>query len=499
MKLWSKIVLLLALIGAGGFSSELFASSGTVCSLQWNASPSPGIAGYALYYGVQGSSVTNRIDAGLGLSLTVTGLNLSTTYFFYVVVYDAYGDESPPSNVVLFTTPPISPLQINPASNGALSIQFQVSPGAACQVEYTPTLSPPAWTLLTTAIAGANGLVQITEPMNGSQGFFRAVIPAEIAPQVVATPSLEPTLQWNASPTPGTVGYTVYYGIAGSSVTNQINVGTALSFSLTDLLASTPYFFYVVSYNSSGAQSALSNPVLLTTPSMSPLQITESNDSVNIQFRAVPGTACQVQYTTTLDPPAWTALANLVADTNGIVSVSDPVNGPQRFYRGAIGAGILPLVQLPDPTLSYTLQWAADSDLGILGYVVNYAAPGSSVTNQVDVNNGLSTTISGLLPSTTYVFSISSLDLLDFQVVPFSAITYTTPPITPLEIGWGGDGAVLEFRVAPGAACHVEYTTSLNPPTWTVLTTCVADTNGLVKLTDPEGSSRSRFYRASVP
>lgn len=501
MRIWPKIVLLFLLAAAAGITPRLFATPGCVCPLQWNASSSPDIAGYDVCYGVSGSSVTNTIDVGLSLSYVITGLVPSTTYFFYVVDYDAYGDVSPPSNVLLFTTPPISPLLLGQATNGMVNIQFLVTPGAACEVEYTPTLSPTAWTVLTNAAGDSNGLVSITEPVNGPQGFYRALVPAEMPPQLSLNVGSSATLQWNPSPTPGTIGYTVYYGISGSSVTNVLTTGPTLSATLVSLAPSETYFFYVVSYNSSGAVSPPSNVALYTAPPMTPLQISETNGAVNVQFRVAPGAPSQVQYTTVLNPPAWIILTNVVADTNGMVNVTDPMIGPQRFYRGAIGTGILPTLQasLPEPGLSYTLQWAPSLDLGLLGYIIDYAAAGSSVTNEIDVGQGLSTTITGLLPSTTYVFSISSLDALGLQVILSDEVAYTTPSISPLEIGQAGNGAVLEFRASPGAACHVEYTSSLNPPAWTVLTRAVADTNGLVTISDPGTSSGRRFYRASVP
>lgn len=179
MKLAPNIVLLCLCLCAAAFAPNLFASPGCVCFLQWDASGSPEVTGYDVYYGVSGSSVTNEINVGDGLSANITGLAASTTYFFYVVDYDAYGDQSPPSNVLLFTTPPISSLQLTAQANGLLSIQFLVSPGAACSVEYTPTLSPPAWTVLTNVVAGTSGLVTVQDLMSPSNTgrFYRGVTP----------------------------------------------------------------------------------------------------------------------------------------------------------------------------------------------------------------------------------------------------------------------------------------------------------------------------------
>ncbi|HLX68986.1 MAG TPA: fibronectin type III domain-containing protein [Verrucomicrobiae bacterium] len=277
MKLSSKVLLLCALIGVIGWVPQLRAVTGCTGTLTWDGSSSPIVAGYAVYYGVSGSSVTNRVDAGLALTAAITGLVPAANYFFYVVVYDAYGDESPPSNELLYSTPSISPMQLNPSANGDVNIQFQVPPGATCSVEYTPSLNPPTWTLLTTAVGNASGLVSIDDVVDPSQPsrFYRGRTVS--LPQVSATPTpgLTTSLRWNASLVPGTVGYTVYYGPVRSSVTNQLNVGSALSATINGLSASTKYFFYVAPYDSSGDQGPSSKCVLHKTPSIRQSQSTK--------------------------------------------------------------------------------------------------------------------------------------------------------------------------------------------------------------------------------
>src|SRR5579871_356200 len=189
MKLCSKILLLLyAWVSALGLLPQLRAATGCACTLVWEGNPSPNIAGYAVYYGMSAASVTNRFDAGPALATTITGLTPHVNYFFYVVDYDTYGDESPPSNEMLYATPPISSLQLG-SGNGAMNIQLQVPPGKTCSVEYTPSLDPPTWTLLKTAVGGPNGIVSVYDPVGQSQPsrFYRAVIAAQPAPQMPTT------------------------------------------------------------------------------------------------------------------------------------------------------------------------------------------------------------------------------------------------------------------------------------------------------------------------
>lgn len=260
---------LCALLGTTGIIPQLRAATGCSCTLVWNASPTAGIAGYAVYYGVYGSADVIRYDAGQALSAAIPGLAPATTYVFRVVVYDAYGDESPPSNGLLYATPAISLLQLGVPANGAVNIQFQLVPNASCSVEYTPSLNPPTWTVLTNAVADTSGLASIYDMVDPSQPlrFYRGVT-AQPPPPVPATSGLAPSLRWDTSLIPGTVGYTIYYGPVRSSVTNQLDVGSALSATIYGLIAETRYFFYVVPYNASGGQSPPSKSVLYKTPSI---------------------------------------------------------------------------------------------------------------------------------------------------------------------------------------------------------------------------------------
>lgn len=175
MKIWLRILLLVAFVGSAGFTNNLFASAGTV-KLQWQASPDKNVAGYALYYGVSGFAATNRLDVGQMTAAAVADLNGSASYYFFVVAYDASQQESDPSNVLVYSPPTMSSLQLTQAGDGTVNLSFYVAPNAACSVEYTDTLNPPSWQLLTTAIGDSNGLVSISDPIvPGGTRFYRAV------------------------------------------------------------------------------------------------------------------------------------------------------------------------------------------------------------------------------------------------------------------------------------------------------------------------------------
>lgn len=86
--------------------SSLTASnpSSSTIDLSWTASTdNVGVSGYYIYY----SDGTLATTAS-GTSVTVTGLDASTTYTFYVAAYDAAGNESTASNMASETTTGVS-------------------------------------------------------------------------------------------------------------------------------------------------------------------------------------------------------------------------------------------------------------------------------------------------------------------------------------------------------------------------------------------------------
>jgi hypothetical protein len=178
MKVWSRIVLLVAFFGLAGITHKSLAGPACLATLQWQASPDTNVVGYALYYGISGCSATNRLDVGQTTTVTVDSLTASSTYYFFVVAYDVNQQESDPSNFLLYTAPAMSSLWLCQSSDGTINLAFRVAPEAACHVEYTDTLSPPSWNVLTTAVADSNGLVTVNDPVApaGSR-YYRAVIP----------------------------------------------------------------------------------------------------------------------------------------------------------------------------------------------------------------------------------------------------------------------------------------------------------------------------------
>jgi hypothetical protein len=175
MKKLSKIVWLVVVMNLFGFAGQSFANSACVLTLAWQPSPDSGVAGYALYYGAAGAPLTNRVDVGMQTTTELKSLTASVEYAFYVVAYDASQNESAPSDPLFYTVEAISELKLGQSANGSMNLSFRVAPNAPCRVEYTDSLTPPNWNLLTMATGDSNGAVSVNDAGGRPMRFYRGV------------------------------------------------------------------------------------------------------------------------------------------------------------------------------------------------------------------------------------------------------------------------------------------------------------------------------------
>jgi hypothetical protein len=149
------------------------------CTLAWNSSSDISVTGYALYYGMTGSGVTNRLDVGTAQTATLSNLTVFSNYFFYVVAYNAAGVESAPSNLLLYSPPALTRLRLSQLADGSMRIQFRAGTGVVCRVEYASTLATAQWATLASATADANGDIAIDDSVvgNSPMRFYRGVVP----------------------------------------------------------------------------------------------------------------------------------------------------------------------------------------------------------------------------------------------------------------------------------------------------------------------------------
>jgi hypothetical protein len=175
-----------------------------------------------------------------------------------------------PTAVVLKGTPPTSVTVgknylFQPAvsqGGGVVTFSIQGQPTWATFDANTGALTgTPA-----TANEGTTGKITITGT-NGSTsssiGPFTIAVNAATAPPATGSASLswtEPSENTDGTPIVGLAGYHIYYGTSQGAMTTTITVASATetSYVVTGLAPGT-YFFAVVAYNSTGADSPQSN------------------------------------------------------------------------------------------------------------------------------------------------------------------------------------------------------------------------------------------------
>jgi hypothetical protein len=72
---------------------------------------------------------------------------------------------------------------------------------------------------------------------------------------VATAPAADVTLAWDAPRTPHVRGYKLYYGAEPGSYDGAIDVGTATTYTLTDLEEGQTYYFTVAAYDADGGES----------------------------------------------------------------------------------------------------------------------------------------------------------------------------------------------------------------------------------------------------
>lgn len=149
-----------------------------------------------------------------------------------------------------------------------------------------------------------------------------AVQPRALATPMASAPAptnAQVTLTWNASATPGVAGYKVYQGLASRVYTSNVNVGNALT-NTVSLARGATYFFAVTSYLPNGLESDFSNEVAYTAtnkPAAPTLTLT-------VDIASGP----------TINGP-WTPVTNLFAG-------SYPLTATNKFLTGTLTAVVTP-------------------------------------------------------------------------------------------------------------------------------------------------------------
>lgn len=421
-----------------------------IATLSWVASPESDVSGYYLHYNVGGGPPYDGVDArqgpspifvGNGLTYTLTGLDLASTYGFNIQAVDGADNVSAYASQVTGkptdTNAPSVP--VNLAGRVISDDEIQLSWNVASEwdvtsyhVRYYPDGSPvSAVTDTTTDVVYVASSLTDDEIYHFSVSALDAcgnesAMSSEIT--VVMQPCAEDTdfpdmptnfailpgdefllLSWTKVTDYDVVGYQVYMEEDGVSGGSTLLVGNVES-----------YYVY-------GLQNGV---------------------DYSCQVAAVDGCGHVGGYTPLEVSQPFECAAN-----------SAPPSAPSNLDARDLGVGD-----------EIRLSWTAGSEGDLLGYTVRWGTDPSALDGSVDAGNAVFRTIDGLLAGTTYHFAVVSRDVCGNES-PMSATVAKMPtwgcacPPT-LSITSPADLALLAGNVnfaASAVACstatieHVEF------------------------------------------
>jgi hypothetical protein len=98
-------------------------------------------------------------------------------------------------------------------------------------------------------------------------------------------------------------------------------------------------------------------------------------------------------------------------------------------FLGGIASLLVVSLSLGEAAQSVTLAWDANSEPNIAGYVLRYGATRGEPSQNVDVGQTTTATVSNLADGTTYFFTVTALNTLGFESPPSNEVSYTTPSV----------------------------------------------------------------------
>jgi hypothetical protein len=273
-------------------------ATASTATLTWTAST--GAASYSVLDGTV-SPPTTTVASGLtSTTYTVTGLSLSTTYYFEVTATNASGSATTTPVSVRTSAPsvPSAPTAASVAAiNGGATLTWTApsNNGGSALTGYTVYYSTTSGGELSgTATSATTSPLAISGLTAGTTYYFEVVannavgasaVSNEVSLTAEATPSAPTatsatyasstiTVSWTAPSNTGggaLTGYSVYYGTSSSAQATLLGTvsGTTLSTTLSSPTANSTYYFDVVATNAV-ASSVASNVVSVTTPVVAP-------------------------------------------------------------------------------------------------------------------------------------------------------------------------------------------------------------------------------------
>jgi fibronectin type 3 domain-containing protein len=477
-------------------------ASGTGMLVTWSASQNA--TSYIVQWSTQaaGPFTFAKTDS---LAYLVSGLMVSTTYFFQVIAVNDAGMSVASAQVSAATASlagPAAPQGVNaqPASSTSIRITWSVVSGAVSYSVYrTAQGSTQQQKIGTTAVASYTdtGLAQqstwgyAVSTVNGvGESDPSAVAWATTTParpqtplQVTAAGISETGIRVSWAPVQYAENYLVQWSAQASGPFASATTDTA-AYVISGLAASTRYYVQVSASNSAGS-SAASSPVSATTlaPSVQPpaapilTAAARSDTSIQISWQQVQNAASYI-----IERAAASTGPYSVACTTAALTWTDAklVSSTPYFYRGKAfnSAGVSGYSAVVSATTStaapavpagvtatavssssITISWTAVT--GATGYII-YG--GTSLTSLAQLATATATTYSntGLTAATTYYYAVAATNAggTSAQSAGVSATTQSAAPSAPTGVtatAVSSSSITVSWAAVSGATGYVVY------------------------------------------
>ena len=402
-------------------------------TLDWMPSSDSKVTGYYLYHGAVAGTLTNRMAVGLALTATVSNLPANATYFLFVTAHDSAGRESDPSNLISFTP--------------AISTNAEYADLVVTELNFAPSAPVEGDAVSFAAVIANHGTQPVPAGSNVRVSF--QVDGGGVIAWVTLTNALAPGATITVAPAPTAPGYGTWSGAAGA---HTVLVTVDDLHALTEAVESNNQFQVNLQVSSAPPQT----PVVTLTANHSTVSESDTNGvwftvqrsgtttsaltvGLKIEGAARNGIDYALLANSLVIPAGQTAATfRLLPVSDGVVDsgkdVSFTITTSSSYEAGTPKTATVLITNSdsvpenrPDASSMVRLAWSAAPDDTVVGYNVYYGPVATTITNQWNVGQTLTTTITNLVPATTYYFFATSYNSSGMESDPSNFITYTTP------------------------------------------------------------------------
>ncbi|GHU55930.1 hypothetical protein FACS189442_4040 [Spirochaetia bacterium] len=472
----------------GGLSTETLSSA--EIRVNWNTVS--GANSYMVFYGTETAGSSQYGGTTSGLSLTITGLEPGTTYYFTVKAGNSAGwsaGSAPVSGTSADLAAP-SGLNVSAQFSTSMDISWNAVSGAASYKIYRDNsaagISNTAAYTDTGLTAGTTYSYKVSAvSSNGTEGpQSSSVSGTTLAPSLDPLPGppegvgitvlsfAEIRVSWNA--VSGADSYMVYYGTEATGSSQYGGTASGSPFTVTGLQPGTAYYFTVKAGNSAGWSDG-SSPVSGTTAVLavpSGLSVsTQSSEAMSISWNAVSGASSYNIYRSNSSSGPFTGIGagnttaytdtGLTANTTYWYKVS-AVNGTEGAQSGAVSGTTNDIILAAPTGLSaaaqsrsgMTISWSAVS--GAASYKIYRLNSSTGTFTNIGASNTTSYSDTGLTADTMYYYAINAVTGGGTEGTRSETVSGITLSVGTVVTTLAGSGAA-DYADGTGTAAKFNY------------------------------------------